>query len=77
MEQVEKADREQIARWHCFLPVPKNASEQSIADRIADRFLNTGGLTPGLSEKIGFTKTKNPPASAENIRKSTRLLKAS
>jgi hypothetical protein len=60
MEQVEKADREQIARWHCFLSAPNTASEQNIADRIADRFLNTGGLTPGLSQKIGFKQ--NPPA---------------
>lgn len=54
MEQVERANREQIARWYCFLAVPKSPGEQGIADRIADRFLNMGGLTPGLSRKIGL-----------------------
>lgn len=55
MEQVEKADRVQIARWHCFLPPPKLPVQQEITDRIADRFLNMGGLTPGLRKKIGIT----------------------
>lgn len=57
MEQVERANREQIARWHCFLAMPNSPSEQDIADRIADRFLNLGGLTPGLREKIGFPES--------------------
>jgi hypothetical protein len=61
MEQVEEADREQLARWHCFLPEPEAASEQNIMDRIADRLLNTGGLTPGLSEKIGFKQSPQVP----------------
>jgi hypothetical protein len=62
MEQVEKATREQIARWHCFLAPPGSGRERDIADRIADRLLNMGGLTPGLTEKIGFTeKPAIPP----------------
>ncbi|GEM_PF-1938810 len=62
MEQVEKADREQIARWHCFLAAPESTKERDIADRIADRLLNMGGLTPGLTEKIGFTKKPAVPS---------------
>jgi hypothetical protein len=62
LEQVEKADREQIARWHCFLAAPRSASEQDIADRITDRLLNMGGLTPGLRERIGFTKKSVIPS---------------
>jgi hypothetical protein len=55
MEQVERADREQIARWYRFLPTREIAYSQDIMDRIADRFMNMGGMTPGLSRKIGFT----------------------
>ena len=54
MEQVERADREQIARWHWFLPRNKVPFEQKILDRIADRFMNMGGMTPGLYKKIKF-----------------------
>ena len=61
MEEVEIANREQIARWHCFLAAPRSADEQDIADRIADRLLNMGGLTPGLMEKIGFAQKSAPP----------------
>lgn len=55
MEQVEKADREQIARWYRFLPAREITNQQSIVDRIADRFMNMGGMTPGLSKKIAFS----------------------
>ena len=55
MEEVEKADREQIARWYRFLPSRELPYQQNIMDRIVDRFKNMGGMTPGLSEKIGFT----------------------
>jgi hypothetical protein len=55
MEQVERANREQIARWYRFLPMREVAKQQSIMDRIADRFMNMGGMTPGLGKKIGFT----------------------
>lgn len=61
MEQVEIANRDQIARWHCFLDAPRSASEKDIADRIADRLLNMGGLTPGLREKIGFAQNSVSP----------------
>lgn len=55
MEQVERADREQIARWwYRFLPKREVANQQDIMDRILDRFLNMGGMTPGLRKKIAF-----------------------
>src|SRR5215472_5499259 len=54
MQQVERADRQQIARWHCFLSTSDQKLDQEIMDRIADRFMNMGGLTPGLSKKIGI-----------------------
>ena len=57
MEQVENADREQIATWYCFLSKSEIPYQQNILDRIVDRFENMGGMTPGLSKKIGFTPT--------------------
>ncbi len=54
LEQVEKANRDQIARWCRCLPEPKIAHQQDIMHRIADRFLTMGGMTPGLSKKIGI-----------------------
>ena len=53
MEQVEKANREEIATWHCVLAAPQEEPQQRIADRIADRFFNMGGMTPGLQKRIG------------------------
>jgi hypothetical protein len=55
MEQVENADREQIATWYRFLSESEIPYQQNIKDRIVDRFKNMGGMTPGLSKKIGFT----------------------
>lgn len=59
MEQVENADREQIARWwYRCLPAREGANQRNIMDRIVDRFLNMGGMTPGLSKKIGFSPVR-------------------
>jgi hypothetical protein len=58
MERVEKADREQLGRWLIdFLPTREIAGQQNIMDRIADRFMNMGGMTPGLREKIEVTRS--------------------
>ena len=54
IDEVDRADREQLATWYWFLPRSKLPSEQQIIDRIADRFLNMGGMTPGLYKKIKF-----------------------
>ena len=53
LEEVEKADREQLARWYRFLPSGETASEQKIMKRIAERFEKLGGMTAELSKKIG------------------------
>lgn len=53
MEQVEKADYEQLARWYRFLPSGDTAEQKKIMDRLAQRFKEKGGMTPALSEKIG------------------------
>jgi len=54
MEQVEKANHEQLARWHRFLPSGDTKEQQKILNRIAERFKKLGGMTPALEKKIGF-----------------------
>ena len=54
MEQVEKADREQLAHWYRFLPSGDTSEQRKIQPRLAERFQKMGGMTPELSKKIGF-----------------------
>jgi hypothetical protein len=54
MAEVEKADREKLARWFRFLPSGETKEEQKIWDRIEERFKKLGGMTPELSDKIGY-----------------------
>jgi hypothetical protein len=54
IEQVEKADREQLARWYRFLPSRDTPQQRKIQQRPAERFQKMGGMTPELSKKIGF-----------------------
>ena len=53
IEEVEKADKKQLARWYRFLPSGETAADQKIMRRIADRFEKLGGMTAELSKKIG------------------------
>ena len=54
MEQVEKAGHEELARWYRFLPSGDTKEQLKIAERIEKRFKHLGGMTPELSDKIGF-----------------------
>jgi hypothetical protein len=54
LEAVEKASREQLARWYRFLPSGGTAEQQKIMDRISERFKKAGGMTPELSKRIGL-----------------------
>jgi hypothetical protein len=54
IEEVEKADKEQLARWYRFLPSGETRADQKIMRRIADRFDKLGGMTPELNRKIGM-----------------------
>ena len=54
LEEVKKADKEQLARWYRFLPSGETAEDQKIMKRIAERFEKLGGMTPELSKKIGM-----------------------
>lgn len=64
LEQVENADRTQLARWYRFLPSPGRlaigtSDFQAVMDRevaamkrITDRFVAMGGFTPEISKAI-------------------------
>ena len=54
LEEVERANREQLGRWYRFLPTGGTAEQRRILDRIATRFKSVGGMTPALSKKIGY-----------------------
>jgi hypothetical protein len=54
IEKVERADKEQLARWYRFLPSGETAADQKIMRRIAERFEKLGGMTAELSKKIGM-----------------------
>jgi hypothetical protein len=54
IQEVEKADKEQLALWYRFLPSGETAADQKIMKRIAERFEKLGGMTPELSKKIGM-----------------------
>ena len=54
VEDVEKADKEQLARWYRFLPSGETTIDQKIMKRIAERFEKLGGMTPELNKKIGM-----------------------
>lgn len=54
--EVEQADREQLAKWHRFLPPPYGSHQTAIMDCIVYRFDELGGMTPKISKTIGFKK---------------------
>jgi hypothetical protein len=54
IEEIERAGKEQLARWYRFLPSGETPADQEIMKRIAERFEKLGGMTPELSKKIGM-----------------------
>ena len=54
IEEVERADKEQLARWYRFLPSGETVPDQKIMKRIAERFEKLGGMTAELGKKIGM-----------------------
>jgi len=54
MAEVDKASREQLAKWYRFLPSGDTNEQQRVLARISERFKELGGMTPALSKKIGF-----------------------
>ena len=53
MAEVEKANHEQLAYWYRFL-MADTPEHKKIMDRVAARFKEKGGMTPALSDKIGY-----------------------
>lgn len=65
-EEVEAADRIQLARWSRYLNSPGSSAigspefadtlekEGKILDRILERFDEAGGMTPEISKEIGW-----------------------
>jgi hypothetical protein len=51
--EVQKATKEQLARWYRFLPSGDTPEQQRIMMLIEKRFKSLGGMTPALSKKIG------------------------
>ena len=68
IEEVETADRIQLASWYRFLPSPGTSAlgeenyedtakyEISVLNRITERFGELGGMNPEISKKIGWRK---------------------
>jgi hypothetical protein len=54
IEEVERAGKEQLARWYRVLASGETATDQEIMKRIAQRFQILGGMTMELSKKIGM-----------------------
>ena len=54
IEEVERANKEQLARWYRFLPSGETPADQKIMERIAERFQKLGGMTAELSKRIGM-----------------------
>ena len=52
-EEVEQADKEQLANWYRFLPAGQTDEDRNILSRMSERFAEMGGMTPELSKKIG------------------------
>jgi hypothetical protein len=54
MEQVEKANHEQLGKWYRFLKTGDTPEQKKIMDRIEARFKKFGGMTPKISKAIGY-----------------------
>ncbi len=52
IQQVEKASREELARWYRFL-LGTNDEQRKILHRVSKRLEQLGGMSPELSKKIG------------------------
>ncbi len=52
LEQVNKADKEQLAKWYRFLLGTTDEQRKTLR-RVAQRLQELGGMSPELSKKIG------------------------
>lgn len=54
MEEVEKADKLQLAEWYRHIPIGRNEQELAVVNRVCERFNELGGWTPELSKQVGW-----------------------
>lgn len=54
MEEVERADREQLAKWVRFLPSPDDEPKRAILNEVLRRFQLAGGWSSDISKKVGW-----------------------
>lgn len=54
MQEIEQADRIQLARWYRFLPLARTEVDLMRTNRICERFGEMGGFTPAISKLIGW-----------------------
>jgi hypothetical protein len=52
LDQVEKANKEQLAKWYRFL-LGTTPEQRETLRTVAKRLNQLGGMTPELSKKIG------------------------
>ena len=54
LQDVEKANREQLAQWYSHMPAGDTPEQKKVMERINQRFKKLGGMTPELEKKVGF-----------------------
>ena len=73
LDQVEKADREQLARWYRFLAAGDTSEQRKIQHRLAERFQKMGGMTPENSARRLGSEVNNVCALASSSRRPFRF----
>jgi hypothetical protein len=57
-EEVEKADRFQLAVWDRFLPLCETGDQVEVVNLVFSRFTAMGGFDPSLSKQVGLDRAK-------------------
>jgi hypothetical protein len=73
MEQIEKADRERLAKWYRFLLFGDTPEQRKIQRRLAERFQKMGGMTPENSARRLDSEVSKICAFAKSSRQPFRL----
>jgi hypothetical protein len=55
MDEVEFANKEQLAIWYKNLPISKTKEEKEILIKVCLRFAELGMFDPELERKLGYT----------------------
>ena len=53
-QEIENADRLQLARWNRFLVVPTSMEEGRKLKKILTRFKALGGMSPEISKQLNW-----------------------